>query len=80
MAAHHPSQATIASINRREFVASTLVGATAVAAGMRDAHAASRVREPYEADFLDERWVEYTYFLERRPARGERFLVPFAVP
>ena len=47
---------------------------------MRDAHAASRVREPYEADFLDERWVEYTYFLERRPARGERFLVPFAVP
>jgi len=67
------------SINRRSFVGSLMLGATALAGrsqvgrptGSSDHSGGAPMTE---IDFIDERWVEHTYFLSRKVTQPERFL------
>ena len=63
-------------LNRRDFLGSVALGA--VLAGTQRAQAqakrATNGDTMKEIDFIDQRWVEHTYFLTRKVTQPERFL------
>jgi len=66
-------------IDRRSFVGSLVLGATGLAGRSRVGRPSgsgehSGAAPMSEIDFIDERWVEHTYFLARKVTQPERFL------
>ena len=77
-----PSQSAL-SFSRREFIGSLVLGAAGVTA-LRPAAAAPPQRAGAdtmtEADFIDARWIEHTYFLSRKLTQPERIPEPVIGP
>ncbi len=66
-------------ISRRHFLGGIMLGATTVASSppvtsRGDDDDARNAAAMTEVDFIDERWVEHTYFLTRKVTQPERFL------
>ena len=63
-------------VNRRAFLGGLALGTAAVATRHAVGHASEDTTGANlrEVDFIDERWVEHTYFLTRKVNQPERFL------